>query len=208
MLPEFASFGFYEERLGLLSDELAVRIGAQMVIGLFLNRSHSLVRAWSRRFGLLLCVLAVGHLRLEHSVLAGRVELLLSLFFEIVDTWSRIIAPAHIVMSIIVLSEYFAIDLAIGKVVDGCLRFDHRLFWVVGSWTYHIKTSACVCSCCKFFCRYRGSMRIRYNCHFAMLFVFVFQKGLVQVFQVIPLGCIVIGAGVRIFLVCWPLHKA
>lgn len=94
VLPELPSFGLDEERLGLLSDELAIRIRSQMVVGVLLNRNHRFIGSWSRGFRLLFGVLAVWDFALEDLVLASGIELLLTLLFEVVDTRSWVLGPA------------------------------------------------------------------------------------------------------------------
>lgn len=220
VLPELSSFGLDEERLRLLSDELAIRIRSQMVVGLLLNRNHRFIGAWSRGFRLLFGVLAVWDFALEDLVLAGGIELLLTLLFEVVDTRSWVLGPAHVVVSHVVLREQFPVDLAVCEVVDGSLWFDGGLFGVVGSWTHLVaavpvdradvvgKRPTSVGGGCQLLRWDTGSVGIRNNCQAGVLLLLVFEEGLVEIAPFVPLLLLVIGAGVWILLIGGPLDKS
>lgn len=220
VLPELSSFGLDEERLGLLSDELAIRIRSQMVVGLFLNRNHGFIGTWSRGFRLLFGVLAVWDFALEDLVLAGGVELLLTLLFEVVDARSWVLGPAQVVVSHVVLREQFPVDLAVCEVVDGCLWLDGGLFGVVGSWAHLVaavpvdgadvvgKRSTSVGGGCQLLRWDTRSMGIRNNCQGGVLVLLVFEEGLVEILQIVPLLLLVILTGVWILLIGGPLDKS
>lgn len=220
VLPELSSFGLDEERLRLLSDELAIRIRSQMVVCLFLNRDHGFVGAWSRGFRLLLGVLAVWYFALEDLVLASGVELLLPLLFKVVDARSWILGPGQVVVSHVVLREKFPLDLTVCEVVDWGLWLDGGLLRVVCSWAHLVaavpvdradimgERPTSVGGRCQLLRRDTWSMGVRNNCQVGVLVLLIFQEGLVEIFQIVPLLLLVICAGVWILLVGGPLYKS
>ena len=220
VLPELSSFGLDEERLGLLSDELAIRIRSQMVVGVLLNRNHRFIGSWSRGFRLLFGVLAVWDFALEDLVLASGIELLLTLLFVVVDTRSWVLGPAQVVVSHVVLREQFPVDLAVCEVIDGSLWFDGGLFGVVGSWAHLVaavpvdgtdvvgKRPASVGGGCQLLRWDTRSMGIRNNCQVGVLLLLIFQEGLVEIAPFVPLLLLVISTRVWILLIAGPLDES
>ena len=220
VLPELSSFGLDEERLRLLSDELAIRIRSQMVVGLFLNRNHRFVGTWSRGFRLLFGVLAVWNFTLEDLVLAGGIELLLTLLLEVVNTRSWVLGPAHVVVPHVMLREQFPVDLAVCEVVNRSLWFDGGLFGIVGSWAHLVaaipvdwtdvvgERPTSVGGGCQLLRWDTRSVGIRNNCQVGVLLLLILEEGLVEIGPFVPLLLLVISAGVWILLIGGPLDKS
>lgn len=98
MLPELAARRLREKRLRLLTNELSICGLLDVLVRRLLNGHSRLVVAWAWSPRLNLGVLAVRHLRLEHFVLTGSIESLLTFLFPVVDTWTRVVSPRLVVV--------------------------------------------------------------------------------------------------------------
>jgi hypothetical protein len=103
VFPEFTSSCFWKKWLGLLSYKLAIVVLLYMIVCSFFNWYLSLIWAGAGSLLFNFSILTIRNFWLKHFIFSRRIELLLAKFFKVIDSRTRIISPAHIVMSIISL---------------------------------------------------------------------------------------------------------
>ena len=144
MLPKFSSFSFSQKWLRLLANQLPIGIGSLMILRSFFDRNNSLIGAWARIHVLILRIFAIRHFGLKDLIFTSWIELLLAHFFKIIDSWTRIILPAHVVVSHIMLLKKLSLDFTLSEVMNRIGILNIIVFWIVPSWAYKIKTSSSV----------------------------------------------------------------
>lgn len=144
IFPKFTSSSFWKEWLWLLSYKLAIIILFYMIICCFFNWYFSFI--WSRTWNLLFnfSIFTIWNFWLEYFILSRWIELLLTKFIIIIDSRTRIVGPAHIIVSIIGLLKQFSLDFAHIELILWMLRMNSVNIRTVCSRTYLIKPSACV----------------------------------------------------------------
>jgi len=137
--PELTSLCFCQETLCLLLYKLPVWVWLLMSNYLIFNREGGFVSTWAWLSILVLLVFAVWHFRLENSVLAAWIELLLPKFFIVIYSraWVHFLCfswdkcfPSNLIWNEIILSR---------MVLDGVS------IWVVGSRSDHVLAHSWVC---------------------------------------------------------------
>lgn len=207
VLPELTSLRFCQEGLRLLSDELAVGILFQMLLSVILNREGGLVSAWPGKRRLNGSVLAIRHIRLENLVHARRVELLLSQLVEVVDAWTWVIGPGLVVVLIVRLLEQSPIYLTQMELVLRELRVNFGHLRSISCGAYLIEAATCVRCGSQLPGRNTRSDRVRNHRMISMFRRFVLQVCLVDGFQIIPFGCLIVVSRVRSMQVRRTLNK-
>ena len=145
IFPEFTSSCFGKKWLGLLSYKLAIEVLLYMIVCCFFNWYFSFVWAWSRCLLLNFRIFTIRNFRLKYFILSRRIELLLAKFFIIINTRTRIISPAQIIMGIIGLLKQFSLDFTHVELVLWMLWMNSVNIRTVCSRTYLVKSSTCVC---------------------------------------------------------------
>jgi hypothetical protein len=135
-----------------------------VVVGSLLNRGNGLVSAWTWSQGLNLAILAVGHLRLEYCVFTSRIELLLALFVKIVNSWTWVVSPCHVIVLKIVLFENLSLNFTLVELVLRMLLPNGWLLWIVRCWTNCVEASCSIGRGCQLPCWDTVRDRLRNNC--------------------------------------------
>ena len=76
-----------------------------MLVGFLFDGDHSFVCTWSGSLLLVFGIFAVGDLRLEDGVLAGRIELFLAQFCIVVDPRAWVLVPGLIIVLLFMIFE-------------------------------------------------------------------------------------------------------
>lgn len=103
VFPEFTSSCFWKKWLGLLSYKLAIVVLLYMIVCSFFNWYLSLIWAGAGSLLFNFSILTIRNFWLKNFIFSRRIELLLAKFFKVIDSRTRIISPAHIIMSIVSL---------------------------------------------------------------------------------------------------------
>ena len=136
--PKVCSFSFGKERGGVLAYHLTVHCSLESLLCFLFDRLHGLVRAWAGVRGLDLLVLAIWDGRLEHFILSGGIPILFVDNLIIVDSWTGVILPCHVIVLHIVLLKQFSLDFALGEIV---LLLGLWLLRIVSGWPHRVEAS-------------------------------------------------------------------
>ena len=207
MLPEFTSLSLCEERLWLLSNELSIGVLFKMFISLILHWVCCSVSSWSGIWCPDFSVFAVGHFGFENCVFSRGIILLLSSLFEIISTRAGIVSPTHVIWLIIRLLEKFSLNLTHRELVLRSLWMYLRNIWTIGCRTNLIEAPARVGSGGQFPSWYGRCSSAWNDSMLFMLGRFVFEERLIEVFEFVPLGSLVIVARIWAVQVGRPLHQ-
>lgn len=177
-----------------------------------LHGHGGLVVAWSRVCpglgSLPSLALAVADLRLEDLVPTGGIECFWPQLLEIIEARPRVVGPWLVVVPVVCLLKEPPIDFAEVELVLRGLRMYLRLLWRVSRRSHLIKAAARVRGGCQLASRYTWSHSVWNDGVLAMGGGLVLQESLVDRLQLIPLGGLVVVAGIGIVEVCGALHEA
>ena len=123
---------------------MAVRGRPQAIICSLLDRDYSFISSRTGVICLKLGIFAIWHLRLENCVFSGRIELLLTLLFKIINTRSWIVGPCHIIVFHIVLFKYGSLNFTLIKLILRMLFPNSGLLGIVRSWAYKVEASCSI----------------------------------------------------------------
>ena len=176
ILPELTSTCLRQEWLRFLSNELTIGGLLQVFVGSSFDRNCGLIISWTRVNIFDWFFLAVWNFWLEDSVHSWCVVKLLALFFEIINTWSRIICPWFIIIGHISLLEEFSINLWLMELKLGMLCMISVRVWMISSWSNLIETSTSISCCSHFPCWDTRGYVIWYDSMIVVFLWFVFCK--------------------------------